>query len=159
MSVRRKTPFCGAIARVFSFEKIVGVNRSRGVCSPRTSRSIGCACGLFRKSGKGRSGQDCRRQRTKSARDDSWRAQKRGAGRRVPANRKIRWRMNAASGYCSFFTASFTVAVISLWSLIAISYSPTTLIGSASVIFFLSSVKPCAASASEMSAVVTEPKS
>ena len=52
-----------------------------------------------------------------------------------------------------------TVAAISRWSLMGTSNSPMVLMGSARVIFLLSIVKPLAASASEISALVTEPKS
>jgi hypothetical protein len=61
--------------------------------------------------------------------------------------------------YSSLATVTFTLEVISRWSLMGISYSPTTLIGSVRTILRFSISKPWAASASATSPDVTEPKS
>src|SRR5690348_7760058 len=61
-----------------------------------------------------------------------------------------------ADPYASFLTLTFTFAAISRCNFTGTSKSPTTLIGSASAILRFSTLKPFAASASEISADVTE---
>src|SRR5271170_4968274 len=105
MSVWRKTPFCGAIRRVFIFRKNLSELTELVEFARRERRGqLDVPVDFFGKVEKGRSDQDWRCQRTKPGRGDSSRAQKRGADCRAPANRKTRTRTNAASGYCSFFT-------------------------------------------------------
>lgn len=63
------------------------------------------------------------------------------------------------TGYDSLSTVTFAEAVMSRKTLMVTLYSPSTLMGSASCTWRLSTLKPCAARPSAMSAVVTEPKS
>lgn len=109
------------------------------------------ACGQSRKSGKAP-----RRSQTSHRNHAHRGAKKMGRDKQRPKRPEL-----SATAYCcsSFFTASFTLAVTSRCSFSGTSYSPITLIGSVSAIFRLSMVKPCAASDSEMSDEVTEPKS
>lgn len=126
---------------------------SFGSALTKSTRGVAMAirnCRSSRRRFQGGAGQNFDRKKRGAAllrfRSGSY-AQKRNKKRR-------RW-----TGYDSLSTVTFAEAVMSRKTLMVTLYSPSTLMGSASCTWRLSTLKPCAARPSAMSAVVTEPKS